>query len=147
MYKIPEDKTNVILEPLLIKYGQCIDNPMVAVMMANKGIPSSTFDDVSKLFGRKERLADLLNVSVKTMQRYQKENKNLNPLNSEMVLKFIALFKQGLVIFGLKKAFLNWLDKPAIGLGNNHPYDLLKTSNGIDLVNDELIRIEYGDLA
>jgi len=147
MYKIPKDKTNLIMEPLLIKYGRSIDNPMVAVMMANKGMPASSFNDVSRLFGRKERLADLLNVSVKTMQRYQKEDKKLNPLNSEMVLKFIALFKQGLVVFGLKKAFLNWLDKPAIGLGNNRPFDLLKTSNGIDLVKDELVRIEYGDLA
>jgi len=147
MYKINEDKSNVIMEPLLATYGQSIDNPMITVMMANKGIPSSTFDDVSLLFGRKERLAELLNVSVKTMQRYQKENRKLNPLNSEMVLKFIALFKQGLMVFGLKKAFLNWLGKPAIGLGNMRPFDLLKTSNGIDLVKDELIRIEYGDLA
>jgi len=147
MYKINEDKSNDIMEPLLATYGQSIDNPMITVMMANKGIPSSTFDDVSLLFGRKERLAELLNVSVKTMQRYQKENRKLNPLNSEMVLKFIALFKQGLMVFGLKKAFLNWLGKPAIGLGNMRPFDLLKTSNGIDLVKDELIRIEYGDLA
>lgn len=147
MYKIQEDRSQVVMEPLLARYGQSIDNPMVTVMMANKGIPSSTFDDVSKLFGRKERLADLLNISVKTMQRYQKEKKNLNPLNGEMVLKFIALFKQGLIVFGLRKAFLNWLDKPAIGLGNNRPFDLLKTSNGIDLVKEELVRIEYGDLA
>jgi putative toxin-antitoxin system antitoxin component (TIGR02293 family) len=147
MYKINEDKSNVIMEPLLATYGQSIDNPMATVMMANKGIPSSTFNDVSLLFGRKERLAELLNVSVKTMQRYQKENKRLNPLNSEMVLKFIALFKQGLTVFGLKKAFLNWLNKPAVGLGNIRPFDLLKTSNGIDLVKDELVRIEYGDLA
>jgi len=147
MYKIKEDNSYVIMEPLLATYGQSIDNPMVTVILANKGIPSSTFDDVSLLFGRKERLAELLNVSVKTMQRYQKENKKLNPLNSEMVLKFIALFKQGLMVFGIKKSFLNWLDKPAVGLGNHRPFELLKTSNGIDLVKDELVRIEYGDLA
>ena len=147
MYKLQEDKSNVIMEPLLVKYGSSIDNPMVTVMMAHKGIPVSAFNDVSKLFGRKERLAELLNVSVKTMQRYQKEDKKLNPLNSEMVLKFIALFKHGLAVFGLKKAFLNWLDKPAIGLGDMRPFELMKTSNGIDLVKDELVRIEYGDLA
>ena len=147
MYKIHEDKTNLIMEPLLIKYGQSIDNPMVAVMMAHKGMPSSSFNDVSRLFGRQERLAELLNVSVKTMQRYQKEDKILNPINSEMILTIIALFKLGLEVFGLKKAFINWLDKPAFGLGDIRPFDLMKTSDGIDLVKDELIRIEYGDLA
>jgi len=147
MYKPQEDNTKVLMEPLIQEYGSYINNPMATVIVANKGISATSFDKVSSLFGRKERLASLLNVSVKTMQRYQKEGKKLNPLNSEMVLKFIALFQKGIEIFGLRKAFLNWLEKPAIGLGNLRPYDLLKTSSGIDLVQEELIRIEYGDLA
>jgi len=58
-----------------------------------------------------------------------------------------ALFEHGADVFGSAESFRRWLDKPACGLDNQVPFALLHTSGGMDLIQDELIRIEYGDLA
>ena len=39
------------------------------------------------------------------------------------------------------------LASAAYGIGSQVPQTLLDTMTGIELINDELVRIEYGDLA
>lgn len=134
-------------DSIIGKYLKDLDNPIKTVLSAHKGVPASTFFDVTKLYGQKERIADLLNISYKTIQRYRDRNQNFDASNSEMLLKLLAIYKKGEEVFGEKAAFLRWLDKPSFGLGENVPFDLMRTSDGIDLVMEELIRIEYGDLA
>ena len=133
---------------LISKYAGNIKSPIAIVLTAHQGIPAAVFFEVAHLYGYKEqRIAELLDISVRTFKRYQQENKKLSPRNSEVLLKLMALFKQGLEIFGELEAFKRWLEKAAFGLGNHQPYELMKTSDGIDLVMQELVRIEYGDLA
>ena len=118
------------------------------VFLALQGIPAKSFFDIAELTGyRREQLAEVFDTSLKTFQRYEREHKKLNPQDSEKVLKITALFQKGEDVFGTLDSFRHWMDKPAYGLGNQLPFDLLHTSGGIDLVMDELIRIEYGDLA
>ena len=50
-------------------------------------------------------------------------------------------------MFGSIEEFNKWIAEPAFGLGNKTPQDLLDTITGIELVGEELTRIEYGDLA
>ncbi|RIV23486.1 DUF2384 domain-containing protein [Fibrisoma montanum] len=118
------------------------------VFSALKGVPATTFFEVADLTGyRREQLAEVFDTSLKTFQRYEREQKRLNPQDSEKALKIMALFQKGPEVFGSMDAFRRWMDKPAYGLGNQVPFDLLHTSGGIDLIMDELVRIEYGDLA
>jgi len=118
------------------------------VFSALKGVPATTFFEVADLTGyRREQLAEVFDTSLKTFQRYEREQKRLNPQDSEKALKIMALFQKGPEVFGSMDAFRHWMDKPAYGLGNQVPFDLLHTSGGIDLIMDELVRIEYGDLA
>ena len=84
---------------------------------------------------------------LKTINRYKQEKKKLNPRNSELILKLLALYSKGIEVFGKLESFNNWLMKPAFGIGNKTPFSLMNTSTGIDLIFEELIRIEYGDLA
>ena len=113
-----------------------------------KGVSATTFFDIADLTGyKKDQLAEVFNTSVKTFQRYEREDKKLNPQDSEKVLKIIALFEKGTDVFGSIDHFRRWMDKPAYGIGEQVPFELLHTSGGIDLIMDELIRIEYGDLA
>lgn len=58
-----------------------------------------------------------------------------------------ALLRHGEAIFGSIAVFRDWLNSPAYGLGNQIPYSLLKVAGGIDLIDDELCRIEFGALA
>ena len=118
------------------------------VFSALQGVSASRFFDIADLTGyKREELAGLFDTSVKTFQRYEREHKKLNPQDSEKVLKITALFQAGESVFGSAAAFRRWMDKPAYGLGNQIPFDLLHTSGGIDLILDEVMRIEYGDLA
>jgi len=92
-------------------------------------------------------VAYLYKISVKTLDRYLKNHQQLSPLNSELTLKLFALHEKGNQLFLDNAAFLNWLQKPAYGIGNNIPIDLISTSSGVDLIIEELQRIEYGSLA
>jgi putative toxin-antitoxin system antitoxin component (TIGR02293 family) len=125
---ILEDELNTLSEPEAI-YATAFDD-MVAV---------SNYD--------KDFAADLLDVSYKTVARYQKEKKKLSPLQSEYILKTIVLFNKGNQVFGNKESFNRWLDKPSFGLGNRIPRAFIATVGGINFIIDELNRIAYGDLA
>ncbi|MBC3785783.1 type II RES/Xre toxin-antitoxin system antitoxin [Spirosoma utsteinense] len=118
------------------------------IISALKGVSATRFFEAADLTGyKREQLAEVFDTSLKTFQRYEREQKKLNPQDSEKVLKIMALFQLGESVFGSADAFRRWMDKPAYGLGNQIPFDLLHTSGGIDLILDEVVRIEYGDLA
>lgn len=118
------------------------------VLRALQGVQAAAFFDMAEQTGyKREQLAQVFDTSLKTFQRYEREQRKLNPQDSEKVLKIGALFQQGNAVFGTADAFRRWMDKPAFGLGNQIPFGLLHTSGGIDLIADELTRIEYGDLA
>jgi putative toxin-antitoxin system antitoxin component (TIGR02293 family) len=118
------------------------------VFSALNGVPAARFFETADLTGyKREQLAEVFDTSLKTFQRYEREQKKLNPQDSEKVLKIIHLFQVGESVFGSADSFRRWMDKPAYGLGNQIPFVLLHTSGGIDLVLDEVMRIEYGDLA
>jgi putative toxin-antitoxin system antitoxin component (TIGR02293 family) len=109
---------------------------------------ASSFNDMVTVSNYdKEYAADLLDVSYKTITRYQKEKKKFSPLQSEYVLKTIALYKKGESVFGSTQSFKNWLSKPAFGLGNRIPNNFIPTITGINFIIDELNRIAHGDLA
>ncbi|CAN5895050.1 hypothetical protein BH24BAC1_BH24BAC1_18060 [soil metagenome] len=135
-------------EQILSKYRGSIENRNELVKEARKGVEPEAFLAVAALSGyRKQQIAEILDVSLKTMMRYKQEQKKLNPGNSELILKLIGLFKKGEELFGDLHSFKRWLEYPAYGLGNQVPYNLLNLSTGIDLILDELSRIEHGDLA
>jgi len=130
------------------QYDHALRDRFTLVWNANQGLPAEAFFEVADHSGyHRDQLAGLLDLSQKTMLRYRQENKRLSPVTSEMLLKLMALFRKGQDLFGDLAAFKRWLEKPAYGLGEQLPFDLLHTSGGMDLVLEELVRIEYGDLA
>ncbi|MCC5932724.1 MAG: DUF2384 domain-containing protein [Candidatus Cyclonatronum sp.] len=130
------------------KYEITPNNNLAMVHIAQGGLPASSFNELLLITGfSKDELAAVLGISYKTVQRYEKENKRFNALNSEQLLKIISLYQKAGEIFEDLNAFNRWLRKPAYGLGNEVPVSLLTTSGGIDLIREELLRIEYGALA
>jgi putative toxin-antitoxin system antitoxin component (TIGR02293 family) len=118
------------------------------VINARKGIDTKIFYDILILSGlEKDRLADMFHISLKTIMRYTQANKTLDITASEQALKIVALFKKGVEVFGNLQIFRNWLAKPQYGLGRQIPFELMETSLGIDLITEELSRIEYGATA
>lgn len=88
-----------------------------------------------------------LHLSERTMQRYKREKKTFDPLQSEKILEIALLYKKGTAVFGNGEKFNQWLTTPNVALGNVKPKELFDSSFGINLLKDELGRIEYGILA
>lgn len=138
----------LMVQEVAVKYHAGGDNDFLMANKARSGVNVSAFFDLLNVSGlSKEELASLLDVSFKTIQRYQKEGKKLNALNSEQLLKMIALYQKAEEVFGTLESFNRWLRKPAVGLGHQEPLQFMQTSGGIDLIYEELQRIEYGALA
>jgi putative toxin-antitoxin system antitoxin component (TIGR02293 family) len=134
---------------VLSKYKSSIDSDLSIVRSANQGVNSVIFTELVEISGinRNFLAEEVFDVSLKTMLRYQKERKKLNPRNSEIALKLLKLLNKGMEIFGTIDTFISWLNKPAFGLGEQIPIKFMNTNTGIDLIEEELIRIEFGALA
>jgi putative toxin-antitoxin system antitoxin component (TIGR02293 family) len=97
-----------------------------------------------KLGLQQKETAELIGVSVRTYQR-QKSTTPITNAASENVLKLAELFQLGLNAFDNdEKALVSWLNSPIPALSNETPIRMLSSSLGIDLVKEELLRIEYG---
>lgn len=132
----------------LISKTETSNSNIRIALQAQEGLDADSFFQVAKLSGyKKEELAGLLHTSLKTLDRYRKDKKTLDPASSEWVLKITLLFNLGQRVFSNQESFKKWLDNPSLGLGNMLPFQLLQTITGIELVQDELTRIAYGDLA
>ena len=129
-------------------YATYLDNEEQSIVSEPQEIYATAFNDMVAVANYdKDVAADLLDVSYKTVARYQTENKKLSPLQSEYILKTIALFNKGSKVFGDEESFSRWLDKPAFGLGNKTPRKLITTVGGINHIIGELNRIAHGDLS
>lgn len=143
-----DQSKSMMVNDVMEKYEVTPGNPFAMAGKAQRGVPASAFFDLLEISGfHSTELADLLDLSFKTIQRYQKEEKKFNALNSEQLLKLIALYQKAEEVFGSTNAFNRWLQKPSVGLEIERPFNLLQTPGGIDLIYDELCRIEHGSLA
>jgi putative toxin-antitoxin system antitoxin component (TIGR02293 family) len=91
--------------------------------------------------------AAYLHLSDRTLQRYKKGEATFDALQSEKILEILLLFKKGSEVFEDKENFAAWLQASNVALGQVKPKDLLDSSFGINLLREELIRIEHGVLA
>lgn len=92
-------------------------------------------------------IASIFHISVRTLQRYkQKPEEDLEILEasvSDRLVQLAELYAYGLEVLG-KENFLQWVQTSLRTLGGKRPKELLFSSIGIDMVKDELTRIEYG---
>lgn len=140
---VKKDKEKIIKE-----YPLDTEDLNMIVSDANTGVYASSFFDFADASGyNQNKLASILNISVKTLLRYRQSRSKMSPQNSEHIIKLFALYRKGIDIFTSIASFNNWLEKPSYGLGNNIPMNYLNTISGIDLILEELTKIEFGDLA
>lgn len=118
------------------------------VFQALEGVDAEVFNQVVDEYNiSDDQLAGLLNISKRTISNYIQKKRTLSPFEGELLLKYRRLNIKGKEIFGSLEAFHQWLNKPAFGLDNRIPFSLLRTSEGINLVMDEVERIAFGEFA
>lgn len=112
------------------------------------GLRSRDFEKIAPMTGlSKSEWANALQISTKTLERYLKQHKTFEPLQSERILEIESLFEKGEEIFGSLDKFMQWLNHESVAMGGVIPKELLDTSMGIGLVQDELGRIDHGIFA
>lgn len=89
------------------------------------------------------RIAGLLPVSERTVLRYDAD-KTFNRVVSEQILRIAELAAKGVRVFGDRGKFLAWLEMPNFALSGEPPINLLKSLFGVDMVFDEIARMEHG---
>ena len=133
---------------LFRQYEKELSNPVAMVMKAAEGLAVSVFDGLIQVSAlNKNQLAAFIDATPKTIDNYRLRRHKLGRIESEQLLQLMSLYKKGNEIFGSSESFNLWLKQPASGLGGIIPFDLLYTQGGINLVMEELLRIEYGALA
>ena len=133
---------------VLSRYEPFFQNNISLLFKAKKGLqPDAVFDFMLISDLTNEQIEATLNKSIKTFNNYRDKKIALDAVTSEKLLKLFALYSKGAEVFGSLDAFTDWLSKPAYGIGNQVPEDIIDTVTGIDLINEELVRIEFGDLA
>lgn len=133
---------------VLAKYEKSFDNSISILLTSKKGLkPEAVFDFMAISGFSTQMVEQLLKKTLKTFTSYKQQNTALDAVVSEKLLKLFALYEKGISTFGSIVEFNKWLSEPAFGLGKQVPNSLLETITGIELVREELTRIEFGDLA
>ena len=121
-----------------------IRSPLDLMELGGKGVSKGAVSRLAKhlSLGLAE-MAPLLSVNLRTIQRYNTDKVFSRPV-SERVLRIALVVSKGEEIFGNIAQFNTWLKEPNRALADKKPLDLLVSDFGIDLVLDELGRIEQG---
>src|SRR5438128_5033483 len=112
------------------------------------GLPPSALDDlVGRLvfIHKADSLEKAVGMSVRTYQRRKDTpSKPLSQEQSGRTWKFAEILAKATDVLGSQADAEQWLERPAIGLDQRRPIDLLATPAGVELVEDHLERLEYG---
>ncbi|MER9052711.1 antitoxin Xre/MbcA/ParS toxin-binding domain-containing protein [Mesorhizobium sp. M0213] len=112
------------------------------------GLPASALDHLigQLVFIQKtDSLEKAVGMSLRTYQRRKDApSKPLSQDQSGRTWKFAEILSKATDVFGSQVEAEQWLERPAIGLDQRRPIDLLATPPGIELVEDYLERLEYG---
>ncbi len=91
------------------------------------------------------QMARILGISPKTLERYKADGrKKLSPTVSERIMRIATLKERALEVFDDDVKAVGWLRSPSVALGWRAPVDIIPFNLGIDLVMNELGRIEHG---
>ncbi|MEO7834224.1 MAG: antitoxin Xre-like helix-turn-helix domain-containing protein [Ginsengibacter sp.] len=124
--------------------GFDLSNLNAIVSIAQKGIKPKVFYDFSEAIKMPiKNLASVLNLSARTISNYDQQEKLLDPIYSEHLLKLISLYEKGEQLFGNIDEFNYWLKKP-LWNKKSIPFDLIATSGGVDLVTEKLNQLAEG---
>ncbi|MGY4177645.1 putative toxin-antitoxin system antitoxin component (TIGR02293 family) [Bradyrhizobium sp. USDA 4518] len=125
-----------------------ITSPLDAHELLVNGLPGSALDhlvDGLLVIHKTDSLVKAVGMSLRTFQRRKDApDKPLSQEQSGRTWKFAEILAKATDVFGSQEEAEQWLERPAIGLDQRRPIDLLATPAGIELVEQYLTRLAYG---
>jgi putative toxin-antitoxin system antitoxin component (TIGR02293 family) len=123
-------------------------NPLDAHEMLLKGLPGKALSHLIEnlvVLPVEASLEKAVGMSLRTFQR--RKDTPLRPLRPEQsgrTWKFAEILAKATAVLGSQEEAEQWLERPAIGLNQRRPIDLLATSAGVEMIEDFLERLEFG---
>ena len=110
----------------------------VLVADARQVMDTLTIIDEKQFYG-------VLGITARTMQRRAASvGKTLDMNASDRTLRLVSVTNQAIDTLGSQDAAERWLSTPAMGLDQRKPIDLLRSTEGTELVKTLLKRMDYG---
>lgn len=91
--------------------------------------------------------AEILGVSLRSIQSLLKEKKDLDQGKAEKFMSFLTLMDYGIEVLGSVSNFKLWLNYQAPALEGKCGLDFLDTVQGVNLLKETLSKVESGNLA
>lgn len=125
-----------------------LQDRMSIVKFIQAGIPYSFFEKLkTQLPFSTQEWTEILGISLKSLQRYQNDQRSFKPIQSEKIISIAEVIQLGIDVFEDMDKLKLWLDTPTFALADHKPKDLLHDAYGKELVMTELIAIEHGIFA
>lgn len=125
-----------------------VDTSLDAHDLLMEGLPAKALDhlvDRVVLLHDPRNFATALGMSPRTRQRKQAgEAQRLNRAQSDRTWKFAEVLAKARDVFGSQARAEQWLVQPAAALDRRTPLELLDTAAGVEMVEDLLVRLDYG---
>ncbi|NOU58880.1 type II RES/Xre toxin-antitoxin system antitoxin [Marinifilum caeruleilacunae] len=135
------------LKDVRSKSSDALSSEWAFVTILNKNLSADDFslfyNKASELGISKKEYAKVLHINVRTLERNLKNEFTLKVDKYENAVRIFSMMIHGIEVFGETARFSNWLKNHSRALGCR-PVELLETIAGIQIVDDEITRIEYG---
>lgn len=113
---------------------------MELISRIRKGVKKTDWKQLIRYTGSTEKeFEHILPASISSMQKKSVYGKQ----TSERIYELARLFGLGYDVFDSKEDFKNWLLTPSKTLGGKIPFELLDNSFGFEMVENEIVRIQY----
>ena len=124
--------------------GHEIRNEMDLYEVSKAGLPKKALINLVQNLGfTVKSMASIINITERTIQR-KSDMELFDNITSEQILQVADVYSRGNEVFGSSENFNKWITMENKALNGKKPIDLLSSRYGVEMVLDELGRIEYG---
>lgn len=115
------------------------------INLSNAGLKKASLDALIGHLGmsRKSFTENILNISVKTMER-KKSDDLLDKRTSSYIIEVAKVVEHAFEVFESEEKVQHWLNTPNKALNQMRPINLFEMPTGLNMVNRILGRIEEG---
>jgi putative toxin-antitoxin system antitoxin component (TIGR02293 family) len=110
------------------------------------GLPSKEVEPIIKYLDLKvPEIAKAAAVSPSTVSRWR-EDTSIGSSGSNQFFRIDEVIRKGVDLFGGLEGFKGWLQSPNLALGNQIPSKLITSQIGVEMVDEALDALHYGNV-